>query len=167
MGEPVDVIKKNIETLKEVFIILDHTRTILITVSDGCLPSNVGGGSNVRNILRRCFFLLKKNGWWEKIGMDGFIEIFEHHKKDLEGVFGAFKEYKSFGDIMKVEYQRWCTTDSKQAADLQALLKKKKNKLVMEDWIMIMTSWGISADKISEISKLPIPGNLYYEIALK
>jgi alanyl-tRNA synthetase len=56
---------------------LDHTRTILFTISDGALPSNVGGGGNVRNILRRCFSLLKKNGWWDIIGMDGFLEIFE------------------------------------------------------------------------------------------
>lgn len=32
---------------------------------------------------------------------------------------------------------------------------------------MICTSWGIAADKISEISGLPIPGNLYYAIADK
>jgi len=46
------------------FIILDHTRTILMTIYDGSLPSNVGGGGNVRNILRRIFALLKKYGWW-------------------------------------------------------------------------------------------------------
>ena len=28
-----------------------------------------------------------------------------------------------------------------------------------------MQSWGIPADRISVISGLPIPGNLYYEIA--
>ena len=73
LEEPVETVKKGILEMKEVYIILDHTRTILITVSDGCLPSNVGGGSNVRNILRRCFFILKKNKWWDKIGMDGFL----------------------------------------------------------------------------------------------
>lgn len=30
-----------------------------------------------------------------------------------------------------------------------------------------MQSWGIPADKIAEISKMPIPGNLYYEIATR
>jgi len=71
------------------YIILDHTRSILITISDGSLPSNVGGGGNVRNILRRCFSVLKKNDWWDKIGkMEGFLKIFEMHKKDLEGVYG-------------------------------------------------------------------------------
>ena len=56
---PVEDLKSSIQVVKEMFIILDHTRTILITISDGSLPSNVGGGGNVRNILRRCFALLK------------------------------------------------------------------------------------------------------------
>lgn len=73
IGEPVDVVKSAVQDMKEFYIILDHTRTLLITISDGCLPSNVGGGSNIRNILRRCFFILKKNNWWDKIGMDGFL----------------------------------------------------------------------------------------------
>jgi len=30
-----------------------------------------------------------------------------------------------------------------------------------------MQSWGIPADKISEVSGIPIPGNLYYEIATR
>ena len=68
------------------YIVLDHTRTILITISDGSLPSNVGGGGNVRNILRRVLFILKKNGWWEKMGLEGFCEIFNAHKVDLEGI---------------------------------------------------------------------------------
>jgi len=68
----------------------------LITISDGALPSNVGGGGNVRNILRRCFSIMHKNQWWDAFGMEGFLKIFECHKKDLEGIFGKFKEYKSF-----------------------------------------------------------------------
>ncbi len=49
MGEPVDRVKHSIQSVKDLYIVLDHTRTILITISDGSLPSNVGGGGNVRN----------------------------------------------------------------------------------------------------------------------
>jgi alanyl-tRNA synthetase len=104
-------VKQAIQQMKDIYIILDHTRTVLITISDGSLPSNVGGGGNVRNILRRVFFILKKNDWWKMIGMDGLLEIFENHKVDLEGIYGKFPEYKSFGEIIKVEYERWLTTD--------------------------------------------------------
>ena len=101
---PVDVLKSSIQEVKEMFIILDHTRTILITISDGSLPSNVGGGGNVRNILRRCFAVMKARGWWDTMGMDGFIQIFEMHKEDLRGIYGQFPEYKSFREIIEVEY---------------------------------------------------------------
>jgi alanyl-tRNA synthetase len=167
IGEDIETVKHAVQDMKEFYIILDHTRTLLMTISDGCLPSNVGGGSNVRNILRRCFFILKKNNWWDKIGMEGFLEIFEHHKIDLEGIYGKFPEYKSFGEIIQVEYDRWLHTDGAQKANLEKLLKKQKGTLTIDDWIMVCTSWGIAADKVSEISGLPIPGNLYYAIADK
>ena len=108
LGEKIDVpveeLKSSIQVVKEMFIILDHTRTILITISDGSLPSNVGGGGNVRNILRRCFAVMKARGWWDMMGMDGFIQIFEMHKEDLRGIYGQFPEYKSFREIIEVEY---------------------------------------------------------------
>jgi alanyl-tRNA synthetase len=49
--------------VKDMYIILDHTRTALFVIQDGSLPSNQGGGSNTRNILRRTFAILKKNDW--------------------------------------------------------------------------------------------------------
>lgn len=50
-----------------------------MVITDGSLPSNVGGGSNLRNVLRRVFAILNKNGWWEKIGgLEGFLQLFEY-----------------------------------------------------------------------------------------
>jgi alanyl-tRNA synthetase len=82
-----------------------------MTITDGSLPSNVGGGGNVRNILRRCFALLKKHNWWDKLKMEGFLEIFEAHKRDLTRLYGPFREYKSFASIISIEYERWIQTD--------------------------------------------------------
>jgi alanyl-tRNA synthetase len=63
-GVEVALLKQAITQAKDLYIILDHTRSVLMTVTDGSLPSNVGGGGNVRNILRRVFSILEKNGWW-------------------------------------------------------------------------------------------------------
>ena len=86
MQVPVDDVKTAIKEVKDLYIVLDHTRTILITISDGSLPSNVGGGGNVRNILRRVFSIMKKNNWWDKFGMEGFLQIFEYHKVATEDI---------------------------------------------------------------------------------
>lgn len=49
-----------------------------MAIYDGSLPSNVGGGSNIRNIIRRSFAILKKNKWWEGLGgIDGYIELLD------------------------------------------------------------------------------------------
>ena len=83
------------------------------------------------------------------------------------GIYGEFPEYKSFRQIIEVEYERWLTTDEAQAVNLKKLLQKKKNKLTIDDWILAMTSWGIPVDTIAKISGTPAPGNLYYEIATR
>jgi alanyl-tRNA synthetase len=166
IGEPVEVIKKAIEPLRDVFIILDHTRSLLMVISDGALPSNVGGGGNLRNILRRTFAIMKKNNWWEKMPFDDYLKIFEHHKEDLKGLYGEFKPYPSFNNIIRIEFQKWESTDTDQKAKLDKLLKKKA-KMDIDDWIVAMTSWGIPADAIAQISGQEIPPNLYYEIATR
>lgn len=76
IGIDVPTIKTAIQPVKDLYIVLDHTRTILMIVNDGSLPSNVGGGSNVRNILRRVFAILKKNNWWELLTLKGLLELF-------------------------------------------------------------------------------------------
>lgn len=163
----VEEVRTAVAPIKDMYIILDHTRTVLMVIEDGSLPSNVGGGSNVRNILRRVFAILEERGWWEKLGFDGLIELFQKHKLDLEPIYGAFKEYKSFREIIQVEYDRWQTTDVKQKEKLQKLLKKNKGTLTLDDWIIATTSWGIPPETIEKLSKCRQPGDLYYQIDLR
>ena len=48
---------------KIIYTIADHSRTLLFSISDGALPSNVGGGYNLRVILRRALSILERLGW--------------------------------------------------------------------------------------------------------
>lgn len=166
-GEEVEVIKKAVAPVKDMYVILDHTRTLFMTIYDGSLPSNVGGGGNIRNIFRRVLAILHKNDWWKKLGLDGLMAIIEFHKLDLERIYGDghFKPNESIRKVLALEIEKWETTDINQRDLLKKILDKKKGTLELDDWILAMQSWGVPADKISQISGLPIPGNLYYEIA--
>ena len=165
IGLDVQEVKDKVSPIKDMYIILDHTRTILMTITDGCLPSNIGGGSNIRNILRRVFAILTKNDWWDKIGgLEGLFDLFSKHKIDLEQVTGPFREYKSFESIIKVEHDRWLNTDEAQQKQLTKLIKKKKGNLSIDDWILAMTSWGIPADTIAKLSGTAMPNNLYLSL---
>jgi alanyl-tRNA synthetase len=166
IGQDVDVVRKAIEPMRDVYIVLDHTRSVMMAITDGSLPSNVGGAANVRNILRRVFAILHRNQWWDSLGgMPGLLELFERHKTDLAKLYGDFAPYKSFNPIIELEYERWTTTDDKQKDQLRKLLKKRKNKLGLEDWITAVTAWGIPADTVATESKTEIPLNFWYTVA--
>ena len=167
IGMETEKVKEAIGPMRDMYIVLDHTRTVMMVIEDGALPSNVGGGGNVRNVLRRVFAILSKNGWWDKLKMEGLMKLFEMHRKKLGKLYGEFPENTSFAKIIKVEYERWLTTDEVQQKNLEKILKKNKGKLSMDDWIVAVTSWGIPADRVSAITKLPIPPTLYYEIAAR
>ena len=47
------------------------------------------------------------------------------------------------------------------------MITQRKGKLTIDDWITCMQSHGIPCDRIAEITKTPIPQNLYYEIATR
>ena len=70
IGTPVEEVRHAIEPMRDVYIVLDHTRSVLMAVEDGSLPSNIGGASNIRNILRRVFHILHKNKWWDLLQME-------------------------------------------------------------------------------------------------
>ncbi len=161
----VETVKKAIAPVKDMYIILDHSRSVFMIIYDGSLPSNVGGGANIRNILRRIFAILKKNNWLDVLKIDGLVELMLRHTKDLEGIFGEFKISSNLKEIIQLEFDKWIATDDTQKDQLNKLIKKKKGELTIDDWIIAMQSWGIPADTVAEISKKPIPGNLYYEIA--
>ena len=165
IGLPVEQVRLAIEPIRDVYIVLDHTRSILMAIEDGSLPSNIGGAANIRNILRRVFHVLHRNNWWKKIEMEGLLEIFRMHKEDLAAVYGPFPDYKSFDSIIRIEYDRWLNTDDATKTKLMKLLSKKNGRLSLDDWILAVTSWGLPADKISDFSGLPVPDNLYYEIS--
>eukprot|EP00697_Spironema_sp_BW2_P015228 gnl/Spiro4/5989_TR3068_c0_g1_i1.p1 gnl/Spiro4/5989_TR3068_c0_g1~~gnl/Spiro4/5989_TR3068_c0_g1_i1.p1 ORF type:complete len:976 (+),score=410.67 gnl/Spiro4/5989_TR3068_c0_g1_i1:49-2976(+) len=155
-----------IEPVRDMYIVCDHTRTVMIAIEDGSLPSNVGGAANLRAVLRRCLAVLKRHRWWDAIGgMDGFMQLFEFHRLDLQDLHGPFREYKSFRAIITSEYQRWERTDADSKRKLEALRKKSGGKLALKDWVLACTSYGMGADQIAEMTGERVPDSLYLAIA--
>ncbi|MBI5227551.1 alanine--tRNA ligase [Candidatus Micrarchaeota archaeon] len=159
----------NLEPLQALYASADHLCTLLFTITDGMLPSNSGGGYNLRMVLRRVF------GFQEKFGYDlDFAKITEGHAKHLEYIFPHLKSGVSTTvDVIEEEKKRYLSTKEKAKSIVFNLVKKAKGstahssgKVSAQDLITLYKSQGIPPDYVVEIGKendvdIEMPGNFY------
>ena len=153
-----------IKPMQAAYAIADHTRTLLFAISDGALPSNVGGGYNLRIILRRIFDLASQYG----LNMD-LMKIIEMHSKDLSGLYSHVGEsLNEINDVIEVERKRY--ENSKAAAQkIVNMVIEKHEPLTPERVRTLYESNGITPDFIKSIAeskkvKIDIPEQSYNEL---
>jgi alanyl-tRNA synthetase len=163
LNKTQEEIKESISLIKDRCVCLDHTRTLLMAVEDGLLPSNLSGGGNLRSALRRVFSILHQNGWWNLVKLEGLDELLNLHRAQLKSICGSFDNNSSLNKIVEAEYNRWLSTEEehkKQIAKLQS-----KGQLSASDWIIAVSSWGIVPERIEQVTGQAAPANLHQLIS--
>ncbi|MCJ7429513.1 MAG: alanine--tRNA ligase-related protein, partial [Candidatus Nanohaloarchaeota archaeon QJJ-5] len=99
IADEIDVdkkrLKQEIEPAAALYSIADHTRTLLIALSDGMLPSNSGERHTLRVITRRCLDFIEQYDWdldlteivgWHAASMNGVYPELEQHLDDVKTI---------------------------------------------------------------------------------
>jgi alanyl-tRNA synthetase len=161
MGVSVSVLKEKLEPMTAIYSIAEHCRSLLFAISDGMLPSNVGGGYNLRTIYRRALGFIEENGW----NID-LSEVCKWHAEELKPIYPELITHVD--DIKKI-------LDSEKRKYLEG---KERNKNVItqelakgiipstERLIQLYDSRGITPQEIAKELKikgehLDIPENFY------
>ncbi len=63
VGTSVKELKISLLPLSQMYSVAEHMRSVLVVLNDGALPSNVGGGYNLRMLIRRSLNFIYKNEW--------------------------------------------------------------------------------------------------------
>ena len=167
---------KTLEPLQALYASADHLCTLLFTVTDGMLPSNSGGGYNLRMILRRVFGFSGRY----KIDMD-YAGIVSGHAKHLSYLFPHLKEgVGTTIDVIAEEKIKYDATKEKArtiVANLVSRTKKDLRKVSSKErtaagnigtkeLILLYKSNGIPPDYVTEIARengvsVKMPGNFY------
>ena len=85
-------------------MIADHLRTLIFAIADGALPSNVGGGYNLRMMIRRI------NGTIDRMNLKLDIdELVDMHIDYLKDTYPELDEKRQDikTNILKIESQRY------------------------------------------------------------
>jgi len=152
IGVPVKELKEKILPLSGIYSVAEHTRALLVAIGDGGLPSNVGGGYNLRMLTRRCFGFIEKNDW--NIYLP---EVCEWHAQELKKLFPELKEnLETVKKILDVEKTKYLNTQKRAKSVVSKLGKVSESEL-----LKLYDSQGISP----EMAGVKVPENFYTKIA--
>jgi len=153
MGMGVKELKDYMMPTAALYSIAEHMRSVLVILNDGGLPSNVGGGYNLRMLIRRSLSLIEQQKWDIDI-----YEVCEMHAKELKALFPELSEkLEDIKKILEVEKKKYIATKEKTARVIESL---KEKKLDEEKLLELYDSQGISPDMLG----LKVPENFYAKV---
>jgi len=156
----LDELQKKILPMTAVYSIADHSRTLLFAINDGKLPSNVGGGYNLRVIFRRAFSFIDEFGW----DID-LADVCEWHAKELIDLFPEVSEHlNEIREILNVEKLKYLKTKKEAIKTLEKLLGE--GDISPEKLIELYDSKGINPELVKEVARklgksIKIPDTFY------
>jgi len=166
LGVSVGEINKAVEPMQALYAITDHIKTLLFAVSDGAIPSNVGGGYNLRVLLRRSFSFL------DEFGFDlDLMKMAELHSNFLKPLFPELNEnLDSLSSIINVERGRHKKTMEKAKSMVARILEKGGPK--EEDLVTLYVSNGVTPELFKKAGEkigkdIKIPEGFYGKITEK
>jgi alanyl-tRNA synthetase len=163
LGVDAKDLRRTLDPLEGLYAVADHCRALMFALADGGLPSNVGGGYNLRTLLRRA---LSINELF-KLNLD-LVEIcgmiIDYFKKSYPRIETASAV---MGDLIKTEINRYKETEKKGIKLVTSILQKgtiNENKL-----IELYESNGVSPETVEKIAKdlgkeVKIPSDFYLKI---
>lgn len=162
VGMPVKDLRDEIEPLTAIYSIAEHTRAALIGLNDGALPSNVGGGYNMRIILRRALGFIEKYGWDVDI-----CGLTEEHARFLRPLYPELHEnIQTVNDILDSEKRKYKATLEKSKSVLSSVIEKEITDDIL---IQLYDSQGIAPELVAQAARakgktVDIPSDFYAKV---
>ncbi|MFL6482120.1 MAG: alanine--tRNA ligase [Nitrososphaera sp.] len=165
MKIPREQLSAVVAPYESIYTICDHIRTLVFAISDGALPSNVGGGYNLRVILRRALSILERLGWKNIISVQDIAEL---HIDYLKQIYPELEEHRhDVMTILRLESSRYSSSRERMNSVAMSLKANKKGKeLTVDDLIRLYESDGITADFLMEQGIIQnVPSKFYSRLA--
>ena len=153
-------LNKMITPLEGMYLIADHLRTLIFAITDGALPSNVGGGYNLRMMLRRINATISKLN--VKLDIDDLID---EHVNYLKETYPELDEKREdVKSILKLESQRY--EESKVHMKKKADKIREKGIPTVDELITFYESDGITPEYLKEVDAISdIPSSFYSKLS--
>ena len=161
VGLTDDQVNRIITPLEGIYLIADHLRTLIFAISDGALPSNVGGGYNLRMILRRIIATMNRMNL--KLDLDELIDAHIDYLKETYPELNSSRE--DVKTILRIEAGRYEESKSRMVK-VASKLKEKEKPPGVDELITMYESDGITPDYLKELGVISeIPSTFYAKLS--
>ena len=161
VGLTQDQINRIITPLEGMYLIADHIRTLIFAITDGALPSNVGGGYNLRMMLRRINGTMDRMNL--KLDIDELVDMHIDYLKDTYPELDAKRQ--DVKTILKLESERYVESKIRMGK-MAVRLKEKGRALTVDELITLYESDGITPEYLKEIEVISeIPSSFYVKLS--
>ncbi|NYZ79439.1 alanine--tRNA ligase [Candidatus Micrarchaeota archaeon] len=161
LGISLEELESKIAPLEAIYSICDHARTLAYAINDGSLPSNTGGGYNLRVVLRRALSFIEQYEF--PFRMDEIIEL---NCKELKPLFPELLENLPYMQkIVGIEEGRYNST-VKTSRRIVADIFGEGRKFSSEQLAKLYESQGITPELIQKVAReekidIQIPADFY------
>ena len=163
LGVPASELGEKLGPVEASYALADHSRTLLFGIADGLLPSNVGGGYNLRVVFRRAQSFIQRYGFKFEL-----VDLINWHIDQLSGMFPELEEHRDdVSEVLDVEEARYATTMERVSKTISSLSSSKK-ALSNDDLVRLYDSDGITPEQLTQAGmKIAVPDDFYERVVSK
>jgi alanyl-tRNA synthetase len=156
---------EKIDPMVAIYSVADHAKTLLFAISDGGIPSNVGGGYNLRVVLRRAMSFIDKYNFPFDV-----CWVAENVAQFLKPMFPELPSaMPQFRKIIEVEEKRYRGAMERTQRAVELILDRHE-PLTEEKLTQLYDSQGITPELVAQVAakkgvKAEIPAGFWASVA--
>jgi alanyl-tRNA synthetase len=156
IDEDVEELKDAIKPAAALYSIAEHSRALLFALADGKIPSNTGGGYNLRMIYRRAKDFIEKYDW--ELDMK---EVTRWNAEELEPMFPELlASMDEVEEILEVEAEK----HEKAREKAREKLEEFDEQPSLEKMVELYESHGVSPEMMEEHG-FKVPEDFYTHLS--
>ena len=158
LGVDGKALEEQLGPKEAMYSIADHSRSLLFAIADGVLPSNSGGGYNLRIIFRRAMNFIKHYRFPLSIA-----DVVNWHIDHLAGMYPELEEHREdVARVLEVEAARYATS-SDRVSKIVSSLSLGGKEVPTEELIRLYDSDGVTPEQLADAGALIDKPEDFYE----
>ena len=158
LGVDGRILEAQLGPREAMYSIADHSRSLLFAIADGMLPSNSGGGYNLRIIFRRAMNFIRHYGFPLSI-----TDVVNWHIDHLSGMYPELEEHRDdVARVLEVEASRYAAS-SDRVSKIVSSLSLDGKQVPTEQLIRLYDSDGVTPEQLADAGAVIDKPEDFYE----